>query len=122
LTPLGRVVAGTVEIACTVLLEYVSGFAGGYFLGTLTDIPRLMFRPVDPAVRLALWKDFAGRTARMHAKSLRWARQWGGISAAFGGFTVAAREIRGGVTDEWTSIFGSMASGAWFARAGEFEN
>jgi hypothetical protein len=101
LTPLGRAVAGTVEVVVTTLSEYLTGFVGGYVLGTATDIPRLLF-------------------LRMHTKSFRWARNWGGVSAAFGCFRVAAKVARGGKEDEWTTILSSMAAGAYFARLGMY--
>jgi len=116
LSPLGRAVAGTVEIAVSTLTEYVTGFAGGYFLGTVTDVPRLLFRRVEPEARQALMQEASGRMMRMHAKSFRWARNWGGISAAFGCFRVATKVVRGGKEDEWTTILSSMAAGAFFAR------
>lgn len=33
---------------------------------------------------------------------------------------VACRALRGGVDDEWNSIFGSMAAGAFFRRHGTY--
>ena len=121
LTPLGKMVAGTVEVTIATLLEYVSGFFGGYFIGTVTDVPRLLFRPVEQDAQRAFFQEVSGRAARMHAKSLRWAKTFGGISAAFGGFRVATKVIRGGVEDEWNTIVSSMAAGAFFARNGKFE-
>jgi hypothetical protein len=118
LSPFGRFVAGTVEIAVTTLTEYMTGFAGGYALGTITDIPRLLFRRVEPDARQALLKEMSGRTLRMHTKSFGWARNWAGISAAFGCFRVVAKVSRGGKEDEWTTILSSMAAGAYFARNG----
>jgi hypothetical protein len=120
LTPLGRAVAGTVEVVVTTLSEYLTGFVGGYVLGTATDIPRLLFRRVDPQARQALLKEMSGRCLRMHTKSFRWARNWGGVSAAFGCFRVAAKVARGGKEDEWTTILSSMAAGAYFARLGMY--
>jgi hypothetical protein len=118
LGPFGRLVAGTVEIAVTTLTEYMTGFAGGYALGTVTDIPRLLFRRVEPDARQALMKEVSGRTMRMHTKSFGWAKNWAGISAAFGCFRVVAKVSRGGKEDEWTTILSSMAAGAYFARNG----
>jgi hypothetical protein len=118
LGPFGRLVAGTVEIAVTTLTEYMTGFAGGYALGTVTDIPKLLFRRVEPDARQALFKEISGRTARMHTKSFGWAKNWAGISAAFGCFRVVAKVSRGGKEDEWTTILSSMAAGAYFARNG----
>jgi hypothetical protein len=116
LSPFGRVVAGTVEICFSTLLEYFSGFMGGYFLGTLTGIPRLVATPIQPEIQQTFFRELSARTVRMHGKSFGWAKQWGGISAAFGGFRVATKVIRGGVEDEWNTIMSSMAAGAYFAR------
>lgn len=116
---LGKLVAGTVELTLTTLIEFASGFVGGYFLGTLTDVPRLLFRPMEsPPTRPTFFREFSGRLNRMHGKSFRWATSWGGISAAFGGFRVLAKLVRGGKEDEWSNILSSMAAGAYFARAG----
>jgi hypothetical protein len=114
----GKIVAGTVEVAVTTLTEYMTGFAGGYALGTLTDVPRLLFRRVEPDARQALMKEVSGRCVRMHQKSFGWAKNWAGISAAFGCFRVVAKVSRGGKEDEWTTILSSMAAGAYFARNG----
>ena len=48
LTWLGWGIAATAEIGLTVLMEYCSGFFGGYFLGSLTDIPRFCDNPHPP--------------------------------------------------------------------------
>ena len=114
---LGKIVAGTVEITMTTLFEYATGFLGGYLLGTVTDVPRLLFRPLDPP-KPSTFREFSGRFHRMHGKSFRWATSWGGISAAFGGFRVLAKVVRGGKEDEWSNILSSMAAGAYFSRAG----
>lgn len=122
LSPIGKIVAGTVEIALSTVLEYISGFMGGYCLGTLFDVPRLLTKPIEPPPnmeRLPFLQQAAGRASRMHGKSMKWATQWAGISAAFGGFRVTAKVVRGGVEDEWNTIFSSMAAGAYFARKGK---
>lgn len=119
LTPLGKVVAGSVEVAIATTLEYISGFMGGYALGTITGIPRLLFTSINGEQR-QLWQEALPRLTRMHQKSFSWASTWGGISAAFGGFRVATKIVRGGVEDEWSTVFSSMAAGAFFARASEY--
>jgi len=122
LTWLGKFIAGTVEIGFTVLMEYASGFVGGYVLGGLTDIPRFVRQSTGVAQQQQqfwFWREFAGRAARTNAKAARWGRSWGGISAAFGGFDVAVRILRNGKKDEWNTVFSSVAAGAWFARKGQ---
>jgi len=115
----GRIVGGSVEVAVSTMLEYLSGFFGGYFLGTVTDIPRLLFRTTDASVRKTFLKESASRFIRLHDKSLQWGTNWGSISAAFGGFKVLAKVVRGGKEDEWNTVFSSMAAGAFFARKGK---
>lgn len=117
LGPVGRAVAGIVEIAVSTCLEYVSGFVGGYALGTVTDIPRLLFRPMK---QQTLVQETSSRFVRLHGKSLQWAKQWGGISAAFGGFNVLIKVVRAGKEDDWNSIISSTAAGVFFARKGEY--
>jgi hypothetical protein len=104
LGPMGRVVAGTVEVAVSTLLEYLSGFVGGYVLGTVTGLPQLVLRT-------------GWHWARLHDQSRTWAGQWGGVSAAFGGFRVVTKVVRGGTEDEWNTVLSSMAAGAFLARA-----
>ena len=122
LGPIGKCVAGTTEIAVSTCMEYITGFMGGYILGSITDVPRFAFKKVDPTnnPNNPFFKELAQRYGRMHAKSFRWAKSWGSISAAFGGFRVATRVIRGGKEDEWNTVFSSAAAGAFFARNGTY--
>jgi len=81
LTPIGRLAAGTVEVAIVTCFEYMSGLFGGYFIGCVTDIPRLLFRSTidsasqQPMVPPPFWKEAAGRFARMHQKSASWGKK-----------------------------------------------
>jgi len=120
LGPVGKLVAGSVEVAVSTVMEYITGFMGGYILGSITDVPRFAFKQVDPNQNLPFFQELTKRYGRMHVKSFRWAKSWGGISAAFGGFRVATRVIRGGKEDEWNTVFSSAAAGAFFARNGRF--
>jgi hypothetical protein len=120
LGPVGRVVAGTVEVTVSTVMEYATGFFGGYFLGSVTDVPRLLFRNIDPERQRSFMQETSGRFSRMHGKSFRWAKSWGAISAAFGGFGVLVKVVRNGKEDEWNSILSSMAAGAFFSRAGTY--
>lgn len=115
LGPVGRIVAGAVEVAVSTGLEYLSGFLGGYALGTVTDVPRLLFRPTNQP---SLLRETSSRFVRLHSKSIKWAKTWGGISAAFGGFNVLIKVVRGGKEDDWNSIISSTAAGVFFARKG----
>jgi len=119
LGPVGKVVAGSIEIALSTLLEFMSGFVGGYFLGTLTGLPAFVTKPAETAAASSsssFWRQFQQRAVRMHTKSFQWGSSWGGISAAFGGFRVTTKVLRNGKEDEWSTIFSSMAAGAYFAR------
>ena len=120
LGPIGKVVAGTIEIAFSTLMEFVSGFVGGYVLGTLTGLPAFVTKPATTAASASFWSQFQQRAIRMHGRSYKWASSWGGISAAFGGFRVTTKVLRGGKEDEWSTVFSSMAAGAYFARKGGF--
>jgi hypothetical protein len=78
LSPLGKLVAGTVEIGIATIVEYMTGFMGGYVIGTVTDIPRLLFRSVEtgsPEQQLTLWQEVSQRTMRMNNKSFKWAKK-----------------------------------------------
>jgi hypothetical protein len=74
LSPLGKVVAGTVEVCIATALEYVTGFAGGYAIGAITDVPRLLFTSVD--AKTTLLGQVGGRALRMHQKSAGWAHRY----------------------------------------------
>jgi hypothetical protein len=119
LGPVGRVVAGITQIATTTAMEYCSGFFAGLFLGTAAGVPGFLFRPLTPEAPKMILTELGGRFGRMNARSLKWGRSWGGISAAFGGFKVAVSVIRDGKEDDWNQILSSAAAGAFFARTGK---
>jgi hypothetical protein len=107
LSPLGRLVAGTVEVGTrkcaktdsaknasaqvshsrtryfcafalvvvVTVLEYASGMVSGYLLGSVTDVPRLLFRRVDVHAAGG-WNQVTGRFVRLHNKSLRWGSRY----------------------------------------------
>jgi hypothetical protein len=124
------------------VLEYASGMVSGYLLGSVTDVPRLLFRRVDDVHAAGGWNQVTGRFVRLHNKSLRWGSRyqssvcssddalsflcesnlllnsWAAISATCGGMNVAFRALRGGADDEWNTVLGSMAAGALFRRKG----
>jgi hypothetical protein len=120
LGPIGRTIAGVTQVAVTTAMEYVSGFFAGLALGTVVGMPGILFRPMEPGVPQMFMTEFKGRFGRMNSKSMVWAKSWGGISAAFGGFKIAIKVIRNGQEDEWNEIISSAAAGAFFGRAGKF--
>jgi hypothetical protein len=123
LGPIGKVVAGATQIVTSTALEYVSGFFMGLVLGTVVGVPGFLFRPIEPGVPKIFMREVAGRWARMSTRTVGWAKNWGGISAAFGGFKVAVKVIRQQEEDdEWNTILSSAAAGAFFARKGTFYN
>lgn len=80
LSPFGKLVAGTVEVCFATILEYMTGFSAGYLIGVVTDVPRLLFRSLttpegQEEITRTFWQEFTGRTARMNAKSFKWAKK-----------------------------------------------
>jgi hypothetical protein len=120
LGPIGKTVAGATQIVTSTALEYISGFFMGLIIGTVVGVPGFLFRPIEPGVPKIFMREAAGRWARMNTRTIGWAKNWGGISAAFGGFKVAVKVIRTGEEDEWNTILSSAAAGAFFARKGTF--
>ncbi|KAL3924639.1 MAG: hypothetical protein SGILL_000926 [Bacillariaceae sp.] len=116
LGPVGKVVAGVTEIVFATLFEYCSGFMTGIFFGTMVGVPGFAFRPMEKGVRQPFVQEVQKRFARMNTRSMTWAKSFGSISAAFGGFGVAVKVIRNGEEDVWNSILSSAAAGAFFAR------
>jgi hypothetical protein len=119
---IGKLIAGMFEIVLVTLIEYATAFLGGYVLGTVTDVPRLLFQKSNLPQSLArpqLLTEVSHRMLRLHGKSMNWATSWGSISAAFGGFRVTFKVLRGNVEDDWNTILSSIAAGAYFARAGK---
>jgi hypothetical protein len=119
LGPIGKTIAGITEIVFATAFEYAGGFLTGIFFGTVVGLPGFAFKPTEPGVRKALDLELKSRFVRMNTRSMRWAKNFGSISAAFGGFGVAVKVLRNGEEDVWNSILSSAAAGAYFARKGE---
>jgi hypothetical protein len=116
LGPIGKAIAGGTEIVFATAFEYMSGFLQGLFFGTVVGGPGFLFRPMESGVRQAFKVEMTSRFTRMNTRSMRWAKNFGGISAAFGGLSVAVKVLRNGEEDEWTQVLSSAAAGAYFAR------
>jgi len=116
LGPIGKTVAGCTEIIFATVFEYCSGFMQGIMFGTLVSIPGFLFRPMQSGVRQAFKVEMMSRFTRMNTRSISWAKNFGSISAAFGGMNVAVKVLRNGEEDAWTQILSSAAAGAFFAR------
>jgi len=116
LGPIGKAIAGCTEVIFATAFEYCSGFAQGFCFGSLVGIPGFLFRPMEKNVRQALQVEMTSRLTRMNTRSMSWAKNFGSISAAFGGLSVAVKVLRNGEDDAWTQIISSAAAGAFFAR------
>ena len=82
---IGKAVAGCTEIVFATAFEYCTGFLQGLFFGTLVGAPGFVFRPMEKGVRQVFKIEMASRFARMNTRSISWAKNFGSISAAFGG-------------------------------------
>jgi hypothetical protein len=119
LGPIGKTIAGITEIVFATALEYAGGFFTGIVFGTLVGLPGFAFKASEPGIRKAFGVEIKSRFLRMNTRSIRWAKNFGSISAAFGGFGVAVKVLRNGEEDVWNSILSSAAAGAFFARKGK---
>lgn len=118
LGPVGKVVASATELGIAIALNYAQGYLTGWFAGTVIGIPGFLFRPVEPGVPQLFLTEVKGRLGRMNTRSVRFGKQFGGISAIFKGSDVFVRRLRYGKNDEWNDILGSAIAGAIFARNG----
>mmetsp|Transcript_821 Transcript_821/g.2057 ORF Transcript_821/g.2057 Transcript_821/m.2057 type:complete len:255 (-) Transcript_821:333-1097(-) len=116
LGPIGKTIAGCTEIAVSTVMEYFTGYLQGFFFGTLVGSPGFLFRPAEKGLRQPLTSEISQRFARMNTRSKSWGKNFGAISAAFGGFGVAVRVLRDGEEDAWNNIISSAAAGAFFER------
>lgn len=116
LGPIGKTVAGCTEILFATAFDFCSGYLQGLVIGTLFGSPGFIFRPITKGVRQPFMTEVSSRFSRMNARSMSWGKNFGSISAAFGGFAVAVKVLRNGEKDAWTDIFSSAAAGAFFAR------
>lgn len=116
LGPIGKTIAGCTEIVVSTVLEYFTGYLQGFFFGTLVGAPGFVARPMEKGLRQPFASEISQRFARMNTRSTSWGKNFGAISAAFGGFGVAVRVLRNGEEDAWTNIISSAAAGAFFER------
>mmetsp|Transcript_25336 Transcript_25336/g.30675 ORF Transcript_25336/g.30675 Transcript_25336/m.30675 type:complete len:300 (+) Transcript_25336:17-916(+) len=113
LGPIGRTIAGSVEVGVITAGSYLSGGILGYLLGCTFGVPTL-FRSSG---KFGL-DEVRGRMGAYHSKAATQAGTWASLSAAFSGFHAACRVIRGGKEDKWNGIWGSAATGAYLSRQG----
>jgi len=112
----GKTIAGCTEIVFATAFDYCSAYLQGLVFGTLFGSPGFIFRPITKGVPQPFMMEMSSRFSRMNTRSMSWAKSFGSISAAFGGFGVAVKVLRNGEQDVWSDIISSAAAGAFFAR------
>ena len=137
LGPVGKTVAGAVEVGMVTAGSYLSGGILGYLGGGLFGLGALA-RPSDyqppppptlpgqqppptPPTRpkpTGFGGEFRGRMGNVNAKAVASAKSWSQLSAAFSGFHALTRVVRGGREDKWNGIVGSACTGAYLNRQG----
>ena len=137
LGPVGKTVAGAVEVGMVTAGSYLSGGIMGYIGGGLFGLGALA-RPSDyqppppptlsgqqppptPPTRpnpTGFGGEFRGRMGNVNAKAVASAKSWSQLSAAFSGFHALTRVVRGGREDKWNGIVGSACTGAYLNRQG----
>lgn len=121
LSPLGKTIAGAVEVGVITASSYVSGGIFGYLVGGAMGVP-ILFRPpplADGNANNAL-KQLASKLKLMNERAVQAGKNWGQLSASFSGFHALCRVVRGGREDKWNYIIGSGAAGAFQSRSGMF--
>ena len=88
LGPLGKTIAGCTEIVIATLFDYCSGYFQGFLFGTLFGSPGFIFRPMEKGVRQPFMTEVSSRFSRMNTRSVKWAKNFGSITAAFGGVSI----------------------------------
>jgi hypothetical protein len=120
LGPIGKTIAGAVEVGVVAASSYISGGIFGYVVGGAMGIP-ILFRPLPSAANTnSALKQFASKLKMMNEKAVHAGKNWGQISASFSGFHALCRVARGGREDKWNFIIGSGAAGAFQSRSGTF--
>ena len=62
--------------------------------------------------------SFTQRLSALHTKAFGACKSWATLSAAFTGFNILVRMIRGDRNDNWNAIWGSALTGAYLNKAG----
>eukprot|EP00591_Stephanopyxis_turris_P004751 CAMPEP_0195532682 /NCGR_PEP_ID=MMETSP0794_2-20130614/38864_1 /TAXON_ID=515487 /ORGANISM="Stephanopyxis turris, Strain CCMP 815" /LENGTH=161 /DNA_ID=CAMNT_0040665009 /DNA_START=387 /DNA_END=872 /DNA_ORIENTATION=+ len=107
LGPVGRTIAGGVEVGIVTGGSFLSGCVLGYTIGGVFGIPS-MFKSDGG--------NFGQRVKSWNGKAATQAKSWATLSAAFSGFHALSRVMRGGKEDKWNGIAGSFATGAFLNR------
>ena len=122
LGPIGRTVAGGVEVGIVTAGSYISGGVFGYGIGGFFGIKNLFIKSTstDQSIRRGVGDEIKRRIGDWNGNAVKQAGQWAKISASFSGFHALSRVVRGGKEDKWNGICGSFATGAFMNRKGEF--
>ena len=88
LGPIGKTVAGCTEIVFATFFDYCSGYLQGLLFGTMFGSPGFVFRPIEKGVHQPFVSEMSRRFTRMNTRSMSWAKNFGSISAAFGGVSI----------------------------------
>ena len=102
LSPLGKVIAGTVEVTVSTSISYLSSYAIGYLFSGVFNAFK---------VRSVGLKG-------LHSTSVGSGKSWGAVGAYFSGFACLSKVVRGGVEDKWNQVCASCAAGACLNKAG----
>ena len=130
LGPIGKTIAGAVEVGIVAAGSYISGGILGYFIGGTMGLPTL-FRKLPPDVAAAeasnnrlgnAFREFSTKMKVLNSKAVVTGKNWGTLSASFSGFHALCRVARGGKEDKWNTIIGSAATGAFLNRSGKHNN
>lgn len=116
LGPLGLLVATTVEVGITTAGSFLSGGLVGYLWGGVTSIPTFLKAPASPQRNKFL--EFQQKFSSWNGAACTQGKSWGKLSAAFSGFHVLTKCVRGGKEDRWNSIVGSGMAGAYLHQGG----
>ena len=117
LGPIGKTIAGAVEVGIVSASSYLSGGILGYIIGGAMGSP-ILFRRLPPSSDVSGgFQEFALKFKLLNEKAFHSANDWGQLSAAFSGFHALCRVARGGKEDKWNNIIGSGAAGAFRSRS-----
>ena len=118
LGPIGKTIAGAVEVGIVTASSYLSGGILGYIIGGAMGSP-ILFRRLPPSFSDVPggFQEVALKFKLLNEKAFHSANDWGQLSAAFSGFHALCRVARGGKEDKWNNIIGSGAAGAFRSRS-----
>lgn len=105
----GKLIAGTVEVALVTAGSALSGAALGYVGGGIMGVPTLF--QASPGVT-----GVGAKLGAWNARAIGASKNWAQLSGAFSGFHAVARVARDGREDRWNAVVGSAMTGAYLSR------